>query len=160
MLDEDCDEAFERTAHGTVYNDRAMSGIVLARVFEIETFWGVVVELNRAQLPRTSDRVSDIEVDFRTVERAVAFLHFVRATCCFERCAKRSFCAIPQLIVANALRRTRCKFELGSQSECFVMADDELHEEVHFFGNLIGAQVDVTIVLRELAHAREPRQRT
>ena len=45
------------------------------------------------------------------------------------------------------------------EPERLVVAEDELHEEVHLVGDLVLAQEDVAVVLRELPHAREPRQR-
>ena len=60
-------------------------GVVLADVREVEPLGRRVVELDRAELPRAADRVGDVEVDLRAVERAVAFLELVRLPGRLER---------------------------------------------------------------------------
>ena len=53
MLDENRDEALERTAHCTMNHHGLMLGVVFADVFQGKTLGRVVVELNRAELPRS-----------------------------------------------------------------------------------------------------------
>ena len=45
------------------------------------------------------------------------------------------------------------------EPERLVVAEDEVHQELHLAGDLILAQVDVAVVLCELPHARQARQR-
>jgi hypothetical protein len=53
---------------------RTMRGVVLANVCEIEALGRVVVELNRAELPRAADRVRDVEINFRTVKSTITLV--------------------------------------------------------------------------------------
>ena len=46
-------------------------------VFQVEVLRLLVVELNRRALPFPADRVGDVEIDLRPVERAVAFVERV-----------------------------------------------------------------------------------
>src|SRR3569833_3522194 len=72
VLDENRDETLERTAHGAMDYHRAMRSVVLADVRQIEALGCVVVELNRAELPLTADRVADVEVDLQTIKNTNA----------------------------------------------------------------------------------------
>ena len=49
----------------------------------------LVVELNRAALPLAAERVGDVEVDLRAVERAVAVVDRVRLAGALERLLQR-----------------------------------------------------------------------
>ena len=84
-----------------------MLGVVFADVVQVEALGRRVVELDRAQLPGAAERVGDVEVDLRTVERAVALVERVGHARRFERAPERRLGAIPHRIVADALFGTR-----------------------------------------------------
>src|SRR4051812_15976558 len=100
MLDENSDETFERTGHRAVNDYRTVRGVVLTDIGQLEAFRRCVVELNCAELPGAPDGVSDVEVDLRSIERAITSLECVALSRCFERGAQRTFSAIPHFIGA------------------------------------------------------------
>ena len=78
---------------------------------QLEALGRAVVELDGAELPRAADRVGDVEVDLRAVERAVALLQLVRPARRLERRAQRALGAIPHLVGADALLGARRELE-------------------------------------------------
>ncbi len=62
--------------------------VIIAGVFELETFGQIEIELDRSQLPDAADRVLDLDVDLGTVERCLAFDAFIRDISFFERAGK------------------------------------------------------------------------
>src|SRR5262245_54824909 len=54
--------------------DRAMLRVVNTDVFEVESLRVHVIELDGGTLPLPADRVGNVKIDLRTVERAVALI--------------------------------------------------------------------------------------
>src|SRR4051794_35536481 len=69
VLDEDADEALERAEERAVDNEHRMLDVVGAHVGEPETLRHLPVQLDRPELPRAAERVGDVQVDLRPVER-------------------------------------------------------------------------------------------
>ena len=74
VLGEDADEALDRAEAHTVDHDRAMLLTVRADILEVKALGHLHIELDRAALPGTAEAVLQVEVDLRTVERAVALV--------------------------------------------------------------------------------------
>ena len=139
-------------------DDRAMRRVVFTGVRQIEALRRGVVELNCAQLPCATDRIHHIEVDLRPIECAVADLQFIRQSCAFERTAQRRLGIVPHFVTADPLLRPRREFQARRQAKRAVIAKNHRHQTMDFVGNLALQQIDVAIILLELAHARQPRQ--
>src|SRR5438874_1229013 len=135
-----------------------MLGVVLADVPELESLRRVVVELDGAELPAAAEEVGDVEVDLRTIERAVAGLDLVRRAGRLERFAQRALGAVPECVVTETDRRTCRESDRGLEPECRVVAENEVHQEVDLRLDLVFAEKDVTIVLLELPNAGQSRQ--
>ena len=101
VLDQDAEEAFERAEERAMDHVRSGRLTVFCDIRDIEAFREIEVELNRRQLPFASDRVADLEVDFRPVKRAAALVDFVVELMAFERFAERLFRGFPALRVAD-----------------------------------------------------------
>ena len=158
MLDEDGDEALERSVDRPVQNCRPVLGVVLADVGEVESRRRVVIELDGAELPLAPDAVGDLEVDLRAVKRAIARLQLVRTSQRVERAAKERLGAIPQDVIADPLRRTGREVRGVLEAHRAVHLVHERHEAFHFVGHLRLQTVDVRVILCELPHASEAAQ--
>src|SRR4030095_16858600 len=77
MLDQDGDKPFEAAEDCTVNDDRPVLGVVGADVLQVEVLRLLIIELNRRALPFAPDRIRDVEIDLRSVERSVAFVQRV-----------------------------------------------------------------------------------
>ena len=84
VLDQDAEEAFQRAEERAVDHVRLMQRAVRADVRDAEAFRQVEVELDRGGLPFAADRVLDLQVDLRAVERAAALVHFVFQAASFD----------------------------------------------------------------------------
>ena len=80
MFDEDCDETLERAADGTVNNYRPMRLIVTTDVFQTKSLRSTVIKLNCTQLPATSNRISHVKVNFRSIKSPVTLFDIVLTT--------------------------------------------------------------------------------
>src|SRR6185437_4131877 len=116
-LDENGDESLERSAHRTVDDYRPMCAIVLADVGQVEPLGVAVVELNGAELPGPADRVEHVEIDLRTIKRAVAGLELVLHAGRVERRLERRLGAVPHLVRPDAHLGSRSELELRDQAE-------------------------------------------
>ena len=159
VLDQDRHEALERAAHGAVDDHRPVLGVVLADVDEVEPLRRGVVELDGAQLPLPADRVGDVEVDLGPVERAVARLELVRLPRGLERRAEVGLGAVPHRVLADPLLRPGGELERGREPEGGVQLEDHVGDPPDLGGDLAARQVDVAVVLLELAHPGEPAER-
>ena len=78
MFDQHAEESFNRTEKRTVNHKRPMLQVIFARIFQLEALRQIKIQLNRAQLPNTTDGVLDLNIDFRSVKCGLAFDSFVR----------------------------------------------------------------------------------
>ena len=82
---------------------RPVRGVVLSHIGEVEPLRGVVVELDRSELPLAADAVGHVEVDLRTVKRPFALLDLERPSQPLQRAAQEALGAVPELIGPDAL---------------------------------------------------------
>jgi hypothetical protein len=74
VLNQQGQKALEAAENGPVDDDRPMFLVVGAHIFEVEVLGLRVVELNGRALPLPADRIGDVEIYLRSVERAVALV--------------------------------------------------------------------------------------
>src|SRR5438552_169877 len=127
-----------------------MGRVVLARIVQIESLGIHVVELNRPELPGPTNRIQDVEVDLGTIKGAVTRLELVGHPRRIDRVAERRLGFIPHLVRADPDRGTCREVELGLETECPIVVENELDEERDLVPDLIRAQEDMTVVLLEL----------
>ena len=75
MLYDNADEAFYRAEYNAVNHDRAVLLAVGTRIFETESAGELIVKLDGAALPCSSEAVLNMEVKLRSVECAVTFVY-------------------------------------------------------------------------------------
>ena len=85
MLDQHAEKALDRAPQRAVNHQRLVARAVFADVFEIEAPRQVEIELHGGELPGAADRVDQLHVDFRAVERGFAGNVFVRDVHALER---------------------------------------------------------------------------
>src|SRR5689334_19743340 len=103
MLNDDADEPFQRTENRAVNHDRTVLGVIGADVRQLEVLRLGVVELYGAELPRTADGIGDVEVELRTVERAVAGVDVIRQAMFLQRLLQSAFGGVPHRIRSHSL---------------------------------------------------------
>ena len=151
----------KRAEDRAVEHDRAVLGVVLADVGEVEALGRDVVELDGAQLPLAADAVGDVEVDLRAVERAVARLELVRqarasSSAALSAASARSQSASSPMRFSGRVASLRRVLEPERVVDAGRAAATKRFDLV---GDLILGAVDVRVVLRELAHAGEAAER-
>ena len=103
VLEVDAEEALERPEDGAVEHDGAVVLAVLADVREVEALGQVGVVLDGAELPGALERVLDVELDLRPVERALAGRDLELRARALEAFGERPLGAVPLLVGADAL---------------------------------------------------------
>ncbi len=78
MLDEDAEEAFERTGKRAMNHYGAMIGAVASAIGEFEAFRQDEINLHGTQLPLAADRIANVDIELRAVESAAAFVDLIR----------------------------------------------------------------------------------
>ena len=95
MLDQNRDESLEAPKNGAVDQHRAMFGIIRTDVLQIEVLRLLIIQLNRRALPVSANGVSNVEVNFRPVKRAVFLVERIRHLGIIERRPELRLCMIP-----------------------------------------------------------------
>ena len=85
VLDQDPAEPLDRSEDRAVDHHRPVPLVVLAHVLHLEALGQREVALHGGQLPEAADRVAEVEVDLRAVERALALGDLVRQAALLER---------------------------------------------------------------------------
>src|SRR5438552_11399013 len=158
MLGEHPDESLEGAEDRAVDHDRAPRVPVAVDVFELEPVRLREVDLDGGKLPAAPERVLDVDVNLGPVERPVARIEVVREPVRLQRVVQRPLGRLPLLVRSQRLGRARGELEERVEREGLVPVADQLEERGNFVLELVGATVDVRVVLRELPHAEEARQ--
>ena len=158
MLDDDADEALQRPEDGAVDHHRAVLGVVGADVLELEPLRHRVVDLHGAELPRAADRVRDLVLQLRTVERSLAGVDVVVEAVPLQRVLERRLGGVPDRVAAEAFFGTGGEGDADvGEAEDVVHLRDQVQLAVDLRLHLLRHDEQVRVVLREGADAHQPR---
>ena len=144
VLDEDADEPLDRAVERSVDHHRLLPGAVVIDVLEPEAIGEVEVDLDRRHLPVATDRVPDVDVDLRPVERTVAFVDQVLEAGALEGLRDRRLRQLPQLVRAHRLGRPRREpHAIGSEPDGRVESPEEVDGAHELVDDLIRTAEDV-----------------
>ena len=157
VLDEDAEEPLHRPEQRPVDHDRAVAGVVRARVLEAEELRQLEVDLDGGQLPRAADGVARLHRDLGPVERAATLVEHQVQVLLLRGLPEALGRLGPVLVRADRLilrLRRQLQVELAQP----VVAQERQHEpqqRLQLLRHLLAAAEDVRIVLRHAAHPRE-----
>ena len=155
LLGEHANEALERAEARTVNHDRLLLGAVCVRVLQLEVMRELEVELDRAALPGTAKAVLQVEIDLGTVECAVALVDGVLDAHGLERLAQALLGVGPVLVGAHGVLGARGELDAVREAKLRVVGRDEVRDVRDLLGDLVRADEEVRVVLRELADAEQ-----
>src|SRR5579864_5423968 len=160
VLDQDPDEALERSVEGAVDDEDRVLGVVGPHIGEPETLRHLAVELDRPELPRPAEDVGDVEVDLRSVERALTRADDILDPVPLERGLELAFGEVPLLVtselVVGAGRELRARLEADEA----VKETEKVDAGVELRRDLLPRAEDVRVVLRHVADSRQSVQRS
>ena len=107
----------------------------------------MIVELNRGALPLPANRVCDVEVNLRPVERAVLLVDRVAHAGALERGLQLRFGMPPGRLVAHVLVGHRRELRRERQPEVAVHTLHELNQPFDFLADLLGRDEAVRVIL-------------
>ena len=117
------------------------------------------VDLDGRHLPLAPERVVDVDVDLGRVERAVLGLERVRDVGRGERLPDELLGTLPEGRVAERLVRLGREREARLETEPAVRLANLAEERLDLVGQLVRPDVQVRVVLDELAHPGQAAQR-
>ncbi|MBG9887287.1 hypothetical protein ABE10_12280 [Bacillus toyonensis] len=162
VLEQDREEALDRPEQRAVDHDGTLLLAVPVGELESETLGEVRVDLDRRQLPDTTDRVGGLEVDLGAVEggltRDLGELQPAGQGYLSQGIGRR----LPELLGADPLvllvvAHRQLELEIG-QAEVPQHRDDELQDLPHLLLQTVRGDEEVGVVLGETTNAREPVQ--
>ena len=136
-------------------HDRTVFLAIFADVSHVEAFRHEHIELDGTALPGTADGVFQVEVQFRAVECAVAFVDDVRDVAFFDDIMQGLGSQFPDFVGAHGVFRTSGQFDVVFQAELFVCLIEEVHDAGDFFFHLARQHEDMGVVLSEAADAEQ-----
>src|SRR5260221_819099 len=158
VLEQERDEPLEAAEDSPMDHDRPVLGVVGADVHQVEVLRLLVIELDGGALPLPPDRIRDVEVDLRPVERAVLRVDVVGETGRVERRLQLLLRVVPRRDLAEELVRPGRELRREVEPEVAVDALDEPDEPRDFRSDLLLRDEAARIVLRELADAGQARE--
>src|SRR3989454_6479921 len=159
MLGQDPDEALERAEDRAVDHHRALGLAVAVDVLEREPLRLLEIDRDGGDLPAPRQRVLDVHVDLRAIERAVARIQLEGQPVGAQRVLQPPLGHRPLLVGPERLRRARGELEERLEPERLVPVPHQPEHGRDLRLDLIEPAVDVGVVLRELPHAEEAGQR-
>src|SRR5712692_4040235 len=160
VLNQNAEETLDGAEQRAVHHERLMLGAVFADILQGEARGEIEVELHGGELPRASDGVDELDVDFRAVASGFAFHFFVRNVHALHGVGDSGSGAMPVLGLAGVIFRMRgvpvgeLDFEFV-EPEVFHYCESEVHASLDFGFDLRGHAEDVRIVLGEAADAEQ-----
>ena len=141
-------------------HDRARDRVVLpGRVGEVESLRQREVDLDRRELPVAPDRIGEMEVDLRAVERSFALRNIVRIPPSIERAPQGVGGVGPHLLVADRLPRLGRQLDPRiSEAQGTMDVDGQFHHADDLVDELVSAAEDMRVVLRHAPHSKQPMQ--
>ena len=156
---QDADEALDGAEHDAVNHHRPMLFAVRAGIGEVKALGQVHVQLDGAALPRPTDAVLQMEVDLRTVERAVALVDHIVHAQIVQRAAQTVRGHFPHFVRADGIFGAGGQLHVIRETEHAVHLVDQVVHAFDLVANLLRGHEDVRVVLREAAHAHQAVQR-
>src|SRR5688572_19724061 len=160
MLDESADESLHRSHQNAMQHHRPMRSVVRTGVLELEALWKIEIELHGRALPFAPDRVNELEVQLRSVERPAANVHLVSLPPLRHHLGQRALGFLPQLRPSKSFVRSRCKLDRVRITKCAKHLVDEVEKSPDLRRNLLRRAEHVRIVLRESANSQHSVQHT
>src|SRR5713226_7814656 len=160
MLDQDAEEALDGAEQRAVHHEWLMLGAVFADILQAEARGEIEIELHGGELPRASDGVDELDVDFRAVERAFAYHLFERNVHALHGVGESGCSAVPVFGLAGVIFWMRgipigeFDFEFV-EAEIFHHGEREIDAGFDFGFDLRGHAKDVRVVLGEAADAQQ-----
>ena len=105
MFHEHAIEPFDGTKNSPMNHDRLVSLAIRADILEPETLRHHEIKLDRPALPIPSDGISNLKINFRTVESATAFIYLIVNLAVFESGFKAADRLIPNVVRSHGLFR-------------------------------------------------------
>src|SRR5262245_21453399 len=160
MLDQAAETPRERSQDRAVHHERRLRFILRADVFETEPLRQVEIDLNRRELPQPFDRVHDLEVDLRPVERRLVLHPRIRQPVFVQSLGQCRLGQTPDIVRAQILRMIG---QVTDRKLSLVLEAESLKNEVHQVEaaldlrfQLLRRAEDVRVVLREPARPHQP----
>ena len=156
LLDEDADESLHAAHDGSVQHHGAVACAVFAHVFGVQPLGHGKVHLDGAALPLAANGIFERVFDLGAVERAIARRHDEVAASGAQAFHQRVFGLVPDGVGADALLGPRGYLvdDVG-KAEVGIHLLQQGAEGADFGLYLVFGAEDVTVVLREGAHAHD-----
>ena len=150
MLEQQREKALHGTEDRPVNHHRAFPSTVFRRVVEIERRRLGKVKLDGRALMAAAEGITDVEVDLRTVERAVSRVHHPVVSGFGEGFRESRFRLFPGLGAPHRLLGTGREFDLDVlEAKLAVDLLHQVHEIADLGLDLIEPAVDVCVILGE-----------
>ncbi len=161
VLDQDAEEALDRSIQRAVHHHRLVALPVLADVFQVEALRQVEVELNGRKLPQAADGVHQLDVNLGPVERGFAGDQLVLDAHALHAVVERAHGHVPvgvaTLVMLAVLRVPGGKLDLVLvETEVAQHVERELHTAGNLVLDLVAGTENVRVVLGKAADAQQP----
>src|SRR5579875_3784677 len=142
---------------------RTMGVTILADILQLEILRLHKVELDRRALPLAAQGVAHHKIHLWTIESRLANTLTVLDTAVLQGSAQRTLSQLPDLIAAHVVLfliwiAQRKANPVVIEAVGIEDLQRQIDSAVELFLNLVGAQKDMSIILRQAAHARQTRQ--
>jgi len=160
MFDENAHEALNRPQDNPVQHHGAVLFAVRADVAQVEALRQRKVALNRRALPFSLQGILELEVDFRSVESAVALIDVIGDVIVLERIFQSVRRQVPVRIRADRVFGTGAELHFIFETENAHRVIDKIGDGADFGIQLFRHAQNVRIVLRKLTHPHQTMENT
>ena len=155
MLNQNTDETLNGAEAYTVNHDRTLLGAVLSRIFQVKPLRHLEIQLDGAALPCSAQGIPQVEINLRSVERAVAFIDNIIKAHVLQRLLKAVCSHLPILVRTHGILRPGGQLHKILKAKLCIHFINQLCYALNLVLNLVIPHEDMSIILGKTAHAHQ-----
>ena len=136
-------------------HNRPVAFAVRSDIFCLKAHRKLEVQLNGSALPGSSERIRQMEINLRSVERAVPFIYRIIQLQFIQRLSQSVRCHFPVLIASDAVLGPGGQLHMITESKLLIDLINQPYNPLDFIRNLLLSHEDMRIILRKAAHAHQ-----
>ena len=128
---------------------------VCSRILQVKSLRHLEIKLNRTALPRPSNRILQMEINFRPIKCTVAFIYNISKAQFIQRASQAFCCHLPVFIASHAVFWSCRKLYMIFESELRIYFINQSCNTFDFVTDLILRHKNMRIILCKTAHTHQ-----
>ena len=155
MLNQDADETLNGSEAYAVNHNWTLLGTILSRVLQVKPLRHLEIQLNGTALPCPAQGIPQVEVNLRTIERAVALVYNIIKAHVLQRLPQAVCSHLPILVRTHGILGPGGQLHKILKAKLCIHFINQFCYALNLILNLVVPHKDMGIILGKTAHAHQ-----